>query len=88
MKSAGPKSRRGSFVTVVINFAFGLVIGATAGVFIGFIWVSVEWYQAARTPNPPALNWVKYIYMVGAMLFGLVGSALGAIIGGVIGLAN
>jgi hypothetical protein len=53
---------------------------------IGVLWVSVDWIIEAKSGNRPSSGWVLMIYEIGAMLFGLGGAALGAIVGSGIGI--
>ena len=83
-----PLTNRGKIRLILTHFALGLILGMTLGVLLGILWVSVDWIITVRAGSSPSSAWVKYIYTVGATIFGVPGAILGAIIGGTIGIAK
>ena len=80
------KPRGGKLRQFLTWFTYGIIGGTFAGILVGLIWVSVDWIITLRSGNRPAWAWVRFIYEVGAIIFGFGGAVLGAIVGSVIGV--
>jgi hypothetical protein len=82
------KPRGGKLCRFLTWLVYGVVAGTGAGILLGIVWVSVDWIITIRSGSHPAWAWVKYIYVVGATMFGIGGAILGAIFGSLIGILS